>query len=73
MPHLGKTLIIIGVILIIAGLIIHFAGNKSSWIGHLPGDIRIEKENFTFYFPISTMILLSILLTIILWIMRKLF
>ena len=72
MSHLSKTLIIIGVILVIAGLIIHFAGNKLSWIGHLPGDIRIEKENFKFYFPIATMILLSIILTVILWIMKKL-
>jgi len=73
MPHFGKTLIIIGVILVIAGLIIHFAGNKLSWIGHLPGDIRIEKENFRFYFPLTTMILVSIFLTVILWIIRKLF
>ena len=72
MPHFGKTLIIIGAILLIAGLIIYFAGNKLSWIGHLPGDIRIEKENFRFYFPITTMILLSVVLTVILWIMRKL-
>jgi len=73
MPHLGKVLIIIGVILVIAGLIIYFAGDKLNWIGHLPGDIRIEKENFRFYFPITTMILLSALLTLILWIIRKLF
>jgi hypothetical protein len=73
MPHLGKILIIIGVILVIAGLIIYFAGNKLGWIGHLPGDIRIEKENFRFYFPITTMILISVLLTLILWIVRKLF
>jgi hypothetical protein len=73
MSHLGKTLIIIGAILVIAGLIIHFAGNRLNWIGHLPGDIRIERENFKFYFPITTMILLSMLLSVILWIMRKLF
>jgi uncharacterized membrane protein len=73
MPHLGKILITIGVILVIAGLIVYFAGNKLSWIGHLPGDIRIEKENFRFYFPITTMILISVLLTLILWIMKKLF
>ena len=72
MSHFGKILILIGVILILAGLILHFAGNKLSWIGHLPGDIRIEKENFKFYFPITTMILVSILLTAILWIIRKL-
>jgi H+/Cl- antiporter ClcA len=69
----GKILIIIGIILVVAGIIIHFAGDKLHWLGHLPGDIRIEKENFRFYFPITTMILLSLLLTGILWLIRKLF
>jgi uncharacterized protein HemY len=73
MPHLGKILITIGAILVIAGLIIYFAGNRLSWIGHLPGDIRIEKDNFRFYFPITTMILISVILTFIFWIVRKLF
>jgi hypothetical protein len=73
MSYFGKILIIIGVILIIAGIIIYFAGNKLNWIGHLPGDTRIEKENFRFYFPITTMILLSILITVILWIMKRIF
>jgi hypothetical protein len=73
MPQLGKILITIGVILVIAGLIVNFAGNKLGWIGHLPGDIRIEKENFRFYFPITTMILISVIITLILWIVRKLF
>jgi uncharacterized membrane protein len=73
MPQLGKILITIGIILVIAGLIVYFTGNKLGWIGHLPGDIRIEKENFRFYFPITTMILISVILTFILWIVRKLF
>jgi len=71
MENLGKILVIAGIILIIAGLIFWFAGNRLGWIGHLPGDIRIEKENFKFYFPISTMIIISVLLTLILWIIRK--
>jgi len=73
MPQLGKILITIGVILIVAGLIIWFAGNKLHWIGNLPGDIRIEKENVKFYFPVTTMIVLSVLLSLIIWIFRKLF
>jgi H+/Cl- antiporter ClcA len=73
MPQVGKILIITGLILVIAGLILYFAGGKLSWLGHLPGDIRVEKENFKFYFPITTMILLSILLTFILWLIRKIF
>lgn len=71
MPHLARILIIAGIILVIAGLIIHFAGNKLDWIGHLPGDIRIERENVRFYFPITTMIILSIVLSVIVWIIRK--
>ena len=73
MPQLGKILITIGVILIVAGLIIWFAGNKLHWIGNLPGDIRIEKENIKFYFPVTTMIVLSVLLSLIIWVFRKLF
>jgi len=59
--------------MIIAGLVILFGGNKLGWVGRLPGDIRIERENFRFYFPLATMILFSILLTVIIWIIRKLF
>jgi hypothetical protein len=73
MPQLGKILIAIGIILIIMGLIIWLAGNKMHWIGNLPGDIRIEKENVKFYFPITTMIILSVLFTLIIWIYKKLF
>ncbi|MDQ6757673.1 MAG: DUF2905 domain-containing protein, partial [Bacteroidota bacterium] len=47
---------------IIAGVIIYFFHDKLNWLGKLPGDIRIEKENFKFYFPITTMIILSITL-----------
>jgi hypothetical protein len=71
--QLGKILIITGIILVIAGLIIYFAGDKLGWIGRLPGDIRIEKENTRFYFPVTTMILLSVLLSVILWVIRKIF
>lgn len=73
MPQIGKILIIAGTILVIAGLILFFAGDRLSWLGRLPGDIRVEKENFRFYFPITTMIILSILLTVIVWIIRKIF
>jgi uncharacterized membrane protein len=71
--QLGKILIITGIILVIAGLIIYFAGDKLGWRGRLPGDIRIEKENTRLYFPVTTMILLSVLLSVILWVIRKIF
>jgi len=68
----GKYIIIIGGAIIIIGLLIYFFHDKLHWIGRLPGDIRIEKENFHFYFPIATMIILSVLISAILWIIRKL-
>lgn len=73
MQQAGKFLIVAGVILIIAGLIVYFAGNKLSWLGHLPGDIRIEKENVRLYIPITTMIILSVVLSAILYLIRKFF
>ncbi len=69
----GKYIIIAGILIVIAGVIIYFFHDKFHWIGRLPGDIRIEKENFKFYFPIATMILLSLLITALAWIFRKLF
>jgi hypothetical protein len=73
MTQAGKILIAAGIILLIAGLVLLFAGDKLSWVGRLPGDIRVEKENFRFYFPVTTMILLSILLTFIFWLIKKIF
>jgi Protein of unknown function (DUF2905) len=68
----GKYVMIAGIIIFIAGLIWYFFGNKLHWIGRLPGDIRIEKENFRFYFPITTMILASLLVTIIIRLLKRL-
>ena len=69
----GKWIIGIGVFIILVGIIIYFFHDKLNWIGRLPGDIRIEKENFRFYFPIVTMILFSLLGTLIIWFIRKFF
>ncbi|MBD0296405.1 MAG: DUF2905 domain-containing protein [Flavisolibacter sp.] len=71
MPSIGKYLIIAGVVLIVIGVIVYFLHDKLHWFGRLPGDIRMERENFRFYFPITTMILLSLLLTILLNIIRR--
>lgn len=67
----GKWIIIIGVFVILAGVIVYFFHDKLHWIGRLPGDIRIEKDNFRFYFPITTMIVFSIVLTLIITIIKK--
>jgi hypothetical protein len=69
----GKYLIIAGGLLLLAGVIIYFFHDKLHWIGRLPGDIRVEKENFRFYFPITTMILLSLLITALLAVIRRFF
>jgi hypothetical protein len=67
----GKYIISFGLIALVIGLIVYFFGNKLSWIGHLPGDIRIERENFKFYFPLTTMVLASLLLTLVINIIRR--
>lgn len=66
----GKVLLLIGLLLIIAGVLLLFLP-KIPFIGKLPGDIMIKRGNFTFYFPLATSILLSILLTILFSIFRK--
>lgn len=71
---IGKYLILIGGFIILAGIfLLAGSSDKLSWLGNLPGDIKIEKNGFRFYFPLTTSILLSVLFSLILWIMRKLF
>ena len=67
----GKYIIFIGIGVIGIGILIYFLHDKLHWIGRLPGDIRIEKENSGFYFPIVTMLLLSLVLTIIINLIKK--
>jgi hypothetical protein len=67
----AKILILAGLVLLAGGLIWYFFGDKLSWLGRLPGDIRIERENFRFYFPITTMILLSLLISLIIGLIRR--
>jgi len=61
---LGKTLILIGVVAIAIGAVLFLFG-RVTWIGRLPGDIVIRRGNFTFYFPVVTMLLLSVVLTVL--------
>ena len=67
----GKWMIIIGTFVLVAGVIIYFFHDYFKWIGHLPGDISVKKENFSFYFPLTTMIIFSIVLTVIIRIARR--
>lgn len=68
--YIGKFLIILGIFIIAVGVLLLLSG-KISWLGRLPGDIIIQKKNFTFYFPLATSILLSILFTFIFWLISK--
>jgi hypothetical protein len=65
MNELGRLLLIFGLVLAAAGLLLMFA-DRIPFLGRLPGDILVKRKNFTFYFPLATMILLSILLTVVL-------
>jgi len=67
---LGKMLILLGVLIIVIGVLL-LVGEKVPWLGKLPGDIIIKREKFSFYFPITTCIIISIILTLLLWIFRK--
>ncbi|MEJ2535867.1 MAG: DUF2905 domain-containing protein [Calditrichia bacterium] len=66
----GKMLIVIGVIIIVVGLLFMY-GNKIPFIGKLPGDIVQKKKNFTFYFPLTTLIIINLLLLLIFRIFKK--
>lgn len=70
MAGLGKTLIYLGLLLVVIGLVLSFAG-KLPWLGHLPGDISIERERFSFYFPLATCIVISIILSLVLYFFRR--
>jgi H+/Cl- antiporter ClcA len=73
MQPFGKYIVIMGVIIVVIGLVVWLAGDKLNWFGNLPGDIRVERKNFRFYMPITTMILLSVLLSLLLWVFRRFF
>ncbi|MEJ8818743.1 DUF2905 domain-containing protein [Lacibacter sp. H407] len=67
----GKWIILVGALIVLIGLVIYFFHDKLHWIGRLPGDIRVEKEHFRFYFPLTTMLLLSIVVTILLRLIKR--
>jgi hypothetical protein len=70
MSDLGRFLIIIGIILVIVGAVFLLAP-KLPWLGRLPGDISYKRGNFSFYFPLGTCLLISVILTLIMYLFRK--
>lgn len=67
---LGKLLIVAGIVLVVAGVLLTLGG-RIPWLGRLPGDIVIRRDNFTFYFPLATSILISIAISLVLWLLRR--
>ena len=70
MKEMGKFLMVAGLVLLVAGALL-WSGIGKGWLGSLPGDIHLRKGNFQFYFPIVTCLLISLLLTLILWLFRR--
>ena len=70
MVGLGKTLIYFGLLLVAIGVVLSLAG-KLPWLGHLPGDISIERERFSFYFPLATCVLISVIISLVLYFFRR--
>lgn len=70
MSDLGRWLIVMGVILVVVGAVFLLAP-KLPWLGRLPGDISFKRGNFSFYFPLGTCIIISIILTLIFWLFRR--
>jgi hypothetical protein len=70
----GKALILVGVLLVLAGVWVLLGSRLPawlSWLGRLPGDLAIERDNVRFYLPITTSIILSIVLTLLLWLVGR--
>ena len=70
MNELGKFLVILGAVIVLIGVLL-WTGVGKGWLGRLPGDIHYTKDNFSFHFPIVTCLLLSLVLSLILWLFRK--
>jgi Protein of unknown function (DUF2905) len=68
--YIGKLLIVLGAVVAAVGLLFMLA-DKIPWLGRLPGDIIVRRKNFTFYFPVATSILISIVLTLLFWLFGR--
>ena len=70
MADFGKILIFLGIVLVVVGALF-LLGGKLSWLGNLPGDIRIERNGFSFYFPLTTGILISAIVSLVVYFLRR--
>jgi hypothetical protein len=70
MPELGRSLMLLGGLLLVVGALLTF-GSRIPWLGRLPGDIIVERRNVSFYFPLMTSIIVSVILSILMMLFRK--
>ena len=70
MSDLGRILVVFGLLLAVIGVVLMLVG-RVPWIGRLPGDIHIQRGNWSFYFPLATSLVLSLLLTLLFWLFRR--
>ena len=70
MPEIGRTLIFLGIVIIALGVLFIFGG-KIPWLGHLPGDLHLHRGRFSFYFPMTTCIVISVLISLVLYLFRR--
>ena len=70
MSGIGRSLIFLGLVIVLVGVVIMLS-DKIPWLGRLPGDISIKRENFSFAFPLGTCLLLSLLLSLVMWLLRR--
>lgn len=68
---MSRWLVLAGLALVVVGLILHYAPGLLNWFGKLPGDIRIEGERGKFFFPITSMVIVSIVLTVLINLFRR--
>ena len=70
MSDLGKTLVVMGLAVVLVGVVLMLAG-RVPWLGRLPGDIYVQRGNWSFYFPLMTSIVVSVLLTLLFWLFGR--
>jgi uncharacterized protein YybS (DUF2232 family) len=70
MNELGKFLVVVGLVVVAIGGLL-WSGVGKNWLGRLPGDINYSKDNFSFHFPIVTCLIISVILTLLMWLFRK--
>jgi hypothetical protein len=73
MNNLGKYLVVAGALIMVLGIVIWLFGNKLHWFGNLPGDVKIDGKNFKVFAPLTSMLLLSIFLSLLIWAVNKFF